>query len=269
MTASTGADRDGEPTSTDAVRASQDFRITTSLRWRPSTSRAPDSPESACLKFHQQRLLASAKAFDLKSVMALLSDSTGEKVILEAIEHYSSAASNPDQMYKLTLSVSAAGDISIAATPLSGSLYSFTLPTATNCSSDSTQAKVYVAQQPTGVSSFTLHKTNHRPMYNTARIAAGIEHEPPTTAEVLLFNQGAQIMEASLSTVYFLREGKWITPASSCGGNLGSTRCLALAKGWCIQGIITTSDIIGNELIILSNGVRGFWQARLSLGPNS
>jgi len=76
--------------------------------------------------------------------------------------------------------------------------------------------------------------------------------------EVLLFNYGDEIMEGSICTPYFFRGGHWITPNVSCGGNVGTTRRYALEQGLCEDGIIMKDSVKVGEMVVLSNGVRGF-----------
>lgn len=249
---------------TASISSRPEFRITTSLRWRSSVSLTEDSPDNTSISFHQSRLLASAEAFGLDTASALLSGSSGRKSLIDSIDKHMSVVAKPNEMYKLTLLVSPAGEITVAQSPVTQPLYDFSFPDPFKSTDDGMQAKVYISPQPTYASPFTLHKTNHRSMYASARSAVNIEQEAPTSAEVLLHNEQGQITEASLSTVYFFRNGSWITPAASCGGNLGATRALALSRGWCTEGVIELQAVLPDEVIILSNGVRGFWPARVA-----
>ena len=114
---------------------------------------------------------------------------------------------------------------------------------------------------------FTSHKTSERSHYDMARRRADVDHEPPTIAEVLLFNSRNEVMECSLSSSYFLRKGRWVTPPLSSGGNAGVTRRLALAAGICEERVVLV-DSLTEEAIWISNGVRGFIPATLCLnGP--
>jgi 4-amino-4-deoxychorismate lyase len=256
----------------DSVRisSSAEFRVTTSMRWCFSTSGAIGSPERALLGFHQRRLLASAKAFHFDQVEARFSGHEGQTLLLAAIEEHRRHVEDPSNMHKVTLSVSSSGSIAVNAVTLSGPLYDFQLPSPEHTASDSPiKATVYLSQQATPATLFTLHKTSHRYVYNAARTAAKIDHDAPTAAEVLLYNQHDQVTETSVSTIYFLRKGLWLTPASSCGGNLGSTRSLALSSGRCREGLIMKQSIIDGEAVFLSNGVRGFWPAKIVLSRGS
>ena len=57
----------------------------------------------------------------------------------------------------------------------------------------------------------------------------------PLLAEILLVNHNGEIMEGSITTPYFLREGEWITPSAKCGGNLGNYAKICIGAGY-LQG---------------------------------
>jgi 4-amino-4-deoxychorismate lyase len=133
-----------------------------------------------------------------------------------------------------------------------------------SCHMTKTWGTVYLDPHSIPPSIFTTHKTTHRPMYDAARKATNINDKSPTEAEVLLQNTNGEIMEASISTPYFYRNG-WITPPLSSGGNAGVTRRLALELDCCVEQVIKASDLQNGEMIWMSNGVRGFWQATLKL----
>ncbi|EXJ73821.1 uncharacterized protein A1O5_03583 [Cladophialophora psammophila CBS 110553] len=134
--------------------------------------------------------------------------------------------------------------------------------------------EVSVDAQHTHVSLFTRHKTTHRKPYDDARARAPasplLPTTPPTAREVLLSNSHAQITEASLSTVYFLRGGgRWLTPRSACGGMQSVTRLYALAAGWCDEGAVLVHEVRDSEMVWLSNAVRGFFPGVVKLGGQS
>ena len=110
---------------------------------------------------------------------------------------------------------------------------------------------------PDGIkpSLLTQHKTTERPMYDRARMFLG---DPSKPEEILLQNAQGEVMEGSISTPYFWRDERWVTPAETCGGNLGTTRRWALEKGIAVEGIVKMEEIKPGETLILSNGVHGF-----------
>ncbi|KAH0845972.1 hypothetical protein FOPE_12121 [Fonsecaea pedrosoi] len=126
---------------------------------------------------------------------------------------------------------------------------------------------VTIDAQPTHPTPFTRHKTTVRTAYNDARGRATdsplpLPTTPPTTREVLLFNDDGLVTEASLSAVYFLRRSgarRWVTPRSDAGGMHSVTRLYALEAGWCDEGTVSVQDVQDGEVVWLSNAVRGFF----------
>lgn len=109
---------------------------------------------------------------------------------------------------------------------------------------------------------YTRDKTYYRTMYDYARQCASIQSYQDAK-EVLLFNKENQIMDGSITTPYFFRNDTWVTPHTDCGGQQGTTRRWALDQGLCIAGIIEKRSLRHNEIIWLSNGVKGFFTARI------
>ena len=99
-------------------------------------------------------------------------------------------------------------------------------------------------------------------MYNYARHCASIQSYQDAK-EVLLFNKDQFIMDGSITTPYFFRDGKWITPHMECGGQQGTTRRWAIDQGFCNAGFVSRESLRSNEIIWLSNGVKGFFTARV------
>ncbi|ETI24866.1 hypothetical protein G647_04236 [Cladophialophora carrionii CBS 160.54] len=129
-------------------------------------------------------------------------------------------------------------------------------------------SRVVVDSRPTLPSVFTRHKTTRRDVYDEARGRPDPPLRPttlPTEGEVLLFNPAGEIMEASMSSVYFLRDGLWVTPRQEAGGMQSVTRMYALEKGWCVEGVVVKDSMRQGEVIWLSNAVRGFFQGRICL----
>jgi 4-amino-4-deoxychorismate lyase len=93
-------------------------------------------------------------------------------------------------------------------------------------------------------------------MYATARSRAGIksfqEH-----AEVVLVNPAGELMEGSVTSVYFFRDGKWVTPPVTSGGQIGTTRRWLMEQGHCIEGVIEAKSLQDGEMCWISNGLRG------------
>lgn len=130
---------------------------------------------------------------------------------------------------------------------------------------------VYIDTDFTFASEFTHFKTTKREMYNQARKRAGLKLTD-TTKEVLIVNRAnGSIMEGSLTTPYFWRDGGWVTPRVSkafgaedgAGGQDGTTRRWALERGLADEGAICAPAVADGEAVWLSNGVRGFVFGRI------
>lgn len=126
--------------------------------------------------------------------------------------------------------------------------------------------RVFVSFNKVTPNLFTSHKTSNREVYNKA--LAMVRAQPPRLVvknvqlqtEVLIINDSekGEIMEACTFTPYFVRNNKWITPKASCGGNLGTTRRWAVENGLCEVGVVEIDSVRYGEIIVLSNGARGF-----------
>lgn len=234
-----------------------DPRAITSFRW-PHRNEVP-------IQSHHARLVASASALGWQNAVAKLREPDAIPEIKRALESHLLASSIADtQPRKITIGISSMGHMTVSSAELSGTLYDFNL-LADKPENQATVVPVYVSPHPITSSVFTTHKTSLRCHYDQARAAVSISQLPPTSAEVLLYNEQQEITEASLSTVYFQRKSTWITPNDASGCNLGLTRALALEKKWCQEGRICKSELRHGEIVKLSNCVRGFWLGRIVL----
>ena len=104
-------------------------------------------------------------------------------------------------------------------------------------------------------------------MYDYARLSAGIQSFQDAK-EVLLFNSDGEIMDASITTPYFYRNGEWVVPAVPCGGQMSVTRRWAVEQGLCTDGVVDVNSLRHDEIIWLSNAVKGFFTARFVSQPD-
>jgi 4-amino-4-deoxychorismate lyase len=80
-------------------------------------------------------------------------------------------------------------------------------------------------------SPYTSYKTTSRDVYTTARERVGIKDMAEKREVLIISEKNGEIMEGSLTSVFFWRDGKWTTPPVSSGGQVGTTRRWALEKG--------------------------------------
>ena len=255
-----------------------DFCILTSFRLDvladtaevASQLRADDQPFP--FSHHRDRLQNAAEAFGWQFVANRLSGASGLRLLVgEVTNCISSKALSIPISLKVRLTVSRDCDIGCDYTELQlppwdrlgDGMY---LPE--NLAIDTKvprSCKVVVDSQPTVPSLFTTHKTTARDPYSSARERAGISKTTPEAGEVLLLNGRSDVMEASLSTPYFFREGRWVTPPLSSGGNDGVTRRVALATHLCVEKEVHLDSIRDGEAVWISNGVRGFIKGILEM----
>ncbi|EMC92484.1 hypothetical protein BAUCODRAFT_27759 [Baudoinia panamericana UAMH 10762] len=117
---------------------------------------------------------------------------------------------------------------------------------------------IVLDSEPTEISSSTMYKTSDRMCYNRARAAAGITSYTQTK-EVLLYSSDGGILDCSISTPYFFRNGRWVVPAASSGGLQGTTRRWSLEHGLCVEDSVGKDSLRDGEVIWLSNGARGYF----------
>lgn len=130
--------------------------------------------------------------------------------------------------------------------------------------------RVFISPVRVSPSIFTRHKTSERSVYDEARSfitksplhAGGADNLP---SEILMMNHDDEVMEGSITTPYFWRRGRWVTPPESAGGNIGTTRRYALEAGLCVEDTVTKDSVADCEAIWLSNGARGWGWGKVQM----
>lgn len=275
-----------------SITSSPDFRIFTTLRfnrWNTADIRHEDITlrkflDELLLGYHSERLQASARAFGWTEAVTLL-ERGGRRLLYEHIEEavnrHPATDKGPARGYcrafRTRINVSQDAMIDVLVADMGDDTYFSALHRDNFCRFDQPPTHESTRQEkadfcgvgldtvPTPPTIFTMHKTSHRDVYDAARSRAAITRYPPTSYEVLLYNTSNEITEASLSSVYFYRGGRWITPAAECGGNMSVTKRLMLQNGLAFQGRILVEDLHHMEIIGLSNAVRGFFLGQLTL----
>lgn len=148
----------------------------------------------------------------------------------------------------------------ISACPRIPLSYLFPSTFALPANARETEWTVVLDNQATEATETTMFKTSDRRSYGRARAAAGIT-SLMAPREVILYTPDDSLLDGSITTPYFYRAGCWVTPASSCGGQQGTTRRWALEKGLCIEGVVLRQSMTDGETVWLSNAVRGFYWA--------
>jgi 4-amino-4-deoxychorismate lyase len=258
---------------TVGTAASSNFYIFSSYLWNGNgDAKQDDGRGKHCfLPYHRDRLVSAAQALGWAGVANFLDGKIGINRLLNAVEEHLATTSDTGsailtRKIKVCIYENNSFYVEAAFAAPADPLNVFPMPTElSRVDVLASQCIVRLNTQPTLASLFTSHKTSERSQYDRARRAAGIVQEPPTAAEILLFNPQNEIMECSLSTPYFQRSDRWITPPLSCGGNAGVTRRLALELGLCKEQVIPIESLCHLEAIWISNGVRGFFPGKVHL----
>ena len=114
-------------------------------------------------------------------------------------------------------------------------------------------------------SPYTSYKTTSRDLYVSARERVGIKDMTEKKEVLLVSEKDGEIMEGSLTSVFFWRNGKWTTPHTSSGGQIGTTRRWAIEDGFAVEGIVKVDSLVEGEECWISNGVRGFQYGKIKL----
>ena len=263
-----------------------DYEIITSLSWRrgtkinhePSPSFTFGARPDQVLQCHHDRLIEGARAHEFRGALKMLENDT--KLLTDALSEHLATHSEGD-LLRIRISLTLTGTLNVTsatlALPLPGILYdlpsALTLfsqtPASLEPSRFAIQCQVQVSSHSTSATTFTRHKTSHRIPYNDARssLCKPLDAStPPYEREVLLYNPLGEVTEASLSTPYFYRSGRWITPLLICGGCISVSRRLILELELVGEDVVRVEELEEGEIIWLSNAVRGWWLGRLNLG---
>jgi 4-amino-4-deoxychorismate lyase len=260
----------------DELEQPTNFQITTSTRYDPTLpntqSNSYDNEHHAndtfyLLPFHLDRLLLSAKHFNFPT--SRLIDSQSRLQFRTWIHSQLLSCNSSPVPAKLRISLDRENNVTLTTTPTTivtpPDLFPTSLLVTPNGSSRPLWT-VFIYPKSVPSSPFTLHKTTYRPMYDTARSIL----PPPSAgdAEVLIYNTNGEISEGSVTTAYFYRGGRWVTPPLSSGGNAGTTRRWALERKLCVEAVVMVTDLVNGEYCWLSNGVRGFLPGKIQLSKN-
>ncbi|KAI1758749.1 aminotransferase [Hypoxylon sp. FL1150] len=235
------------------------FQIFTSIRYDPALLKVPDlgytntgwNQEPSpfyMLDFHRDRMLRAAIHWRWDAAIATISGEGGLETLKGLLQNITSELS--DGPHRVMITLAQDGSLghqisSLPSTPLSSLLPGYLPSPSPEDSAPVLKAKaptkdavyeVVLDNQKTAKSEFTHYKTTSREMYNDARKRAHIS--PGDKKETLLINEDGHIMEGTITSPYFWRDGKWVTPpvpaqfdaSQGSGGNDGTTRRWALER---------------------------------------
>lgn len=242
--------------------------VFTTVRWDPTLLSSEDNTKASCnrpspfymLEHHWTRLQVA------KWHVSLARGSPAELLmnLQSGVQqwHASNPTEKPDSL-RIKLRIYKDGKMSIELMPVDRIPMCRLFPTTFSSPpfANGPTWTVVLDNRGTEKGAATMYKTNDRTMYERARSVAGITSFYQAK-EVLLWNTEDEILDGSISTPYFWRNGRWITPASSSGGQQGTTRRWALERELCVEDCIKRQDMKDGEIIYLSNAVRGYFPAR-------
>ncbi|KAI6351371.1 hypothetical protein MCOR25_009977 [Pyricularia grisea] len=268
-----------------------DFELFTSLRYDPKLSGVPGTGTKGLdrgwnaskssplymLDYHRDRMLRAATYFGWTDAIAAIDGDAGLARLEAFILGLPEVGDHP---LRVKVTLSKAGQFGHEAGQVPEKSLSNLLPPSLPPPGQgafeggvvkSPTYKIVVDLDQTPPSEYTHYKTTKRDMYNSARQRMGIG--ATDTAEVLLVNTSdGSIMEGSLATPYFWRNGRWVTPPvptrfsrEQGGGQDGTTRRWALERGLCVEESVEASSLVEGEECWISSGVRGFNFGKVAL----
>lgn len=279
-----------------------DFQLFSSLRYDPilvscgaNTVLDKSASPFYMLPFHRDRILQAAEYFNWPSAIKELSGSGGLEVFRRQLELAIDTTSNTPLRVRTvvdhvgnikvetnqTLPVSLRnlfptripppGSAEVRVSPLTGGV--LTLGPKDTVEKppgygDPDQIEAWVVMvdpSRTEPSPFTTYKTTCRDMYTEARVRAGIATMTEPQEVFIISTKDDEIMEGSLTSVFFWRNGRWVTPPVASGGQAGTTRRWLLEKGLCDEEAVTISSLKDGEECWISNGVRGLTWCKVRL----
>ena len=240
-----------------------DFQLFSSLRYDPALLQIPGSSLSHAgwnwanssplymLDYHRDRMLSAATHWGWTAAVEALEGDAG----LERLGNYivSSIGDSTRAPLRVRVAITKQGALSVVSSPVPettpANLFPARLPPPGETQSSGPEEgsnegipskipeyEILVDTSRTARSEYTHFKTTLRAAYDGARQRAQIGL--PDLKEVLIVSEDGAVMEGSITTPYFWREGRWVTPAVSSaysrekgsGGQNGTSRRWALGR---------------------------------------
>jgi len=279
-----------------------DFQLFSSLRYDPMLTSLPINTEhwnydnvtgSAfyMLPFHRDRLLQAAEHFGWSKAVSQIAGKEGFSHLLRKLNEAIPVNSTTPLRVRTVLSWDGVISVEtnptppvskynlypkrippprdgkkVEVSPLTGGVLELGNDDLAHGDPDrSTPWDVLPDNKGTEPSHYTSYKTTIRGMYTGARERVGIQDMTEPREVLISSAEGGEIMEGSLTSVFFWRDGVWTTPPVSSGGQIGTTRRWAVEKRFCVEASVKVDELIDGEECWISNGVRGFIFGRIKL----
>lgn len=173
-------------------------------------------------------------------------------------------------MIQLRIALSSNGGLSTSISTVTPVSLASLFPASLDQISLEVAWKLHLDKIPSEVSPHSTFKTTCRDPYTTARARLSLT-DYALLEDVLIFNREGKVLESSISSVYLKRDGKWVTPtarsategADTC--QRGTTRRWALEAGLCEEGTVHLASMGEEEIVVVSNGVKGFGSGMVML----
>ena len=200
------------------------------------------------LDLHRDRMLRAASFWGWTAVVDVLSGDRGLERLSNYVHGIVSAAGTQDIPQRIKISVTQEAAFSHETSPLAqaelSNLFPARIPLPTTINTQVLEGdpprgpfyEVVIDSVRTTRSEFTHFKTSKRNMYNLARERAQIT--TTDNKEVLIVNaEDGSIMEGSVTTPYFWRNGRWVTPPVSQGydRHIGSGGQDGTSRRWALE----------------------------------
>lgn len=180
------------------------------------------------LDYHRDRMLRAATHWQWDKAVQVLSGQKGLEALTRAAEEFIGPSEKAALRFKVIVSREGIVSFEKNNTAPVGieNLFPLQLPPPGSPSTPQEPKKtpcwtIVLDGDQTAASEYTHFKTTKREMYDSSRkrLAIALTDE----REVLLINQtDGSIMEGSLTTPYFWRDGRWVTPPVSAAFGLGA-----------------------------------------------
>jgi para-aminobenzoate synthetase/4-amino-4-deoxychorismate lyase len=194
--------------------------------------RVSKAGEVELLDRHLRRLNNSARCFSFCCDIA--------RVRHEILQ----AASRDDDPFCLRLSLAKDGTLTLQAQPLPAG-YAQNLKLS--------GLRVHSGDE------FLYHKTTNRGIYEEAR------RECDDQTDAILINERGEITETTIMNIAVFRDGRWVTPAVSCGLLSGVMREELLSHGEIVEGFIRADELRHGEPVRCFNALRGVREVAILL----
>ena len=225
---------------------SNEFALITSMRYDPQLTRVRELASSCAggwnfensspfymLDYHRDRMLHAANHWKWqRAVDALAGDQGLESLSRIALE----AVGSSQEALRVSITATREGEVAaeVFKTPETSldNLFPDYLPAPTvnprGFDKHSVTFTLLCDNNETIPTDHTHFKTTERKVYDMARQRGGIE--ATEKKEILLVNSDGHITEASITTPYFWRDDKWVTPPVESGGQDGTSRRYAVER---------------------------------------